>query len=260
MAIKDKWIDFNGTDGYVNAGRGIEAYTITQAITLEAWILPDTYVANRVMGVISKLQTSTSPSSGYGLLVVDGKLRLEFYDTAGTLRQLQSQTAMSANAWHHVAATFDGATIRLYVDGAEVISSNVGSATIGHSSEAELWIGRGPGGYFKGNMCEARIWSVARTATQILNDQLASPDASVAGLNARWPLDDGSTLYANDSRNGLKATLLGSAIPGSTLTTTTVDPQPTMQAPTALINTSSVLNAALDKLNRKSVMELLKQL
>lgn len=43
VAIKDKFLTFNGTDGDGNAGRDPEAYRVTQDITVEAWILVDTY-------------------------------------------------------------------------------------------------------------------------------------------------------------------------------------------------------------------------
>src|SRR5207248_2463970 len=69
--------------------------------------------------------------------------------------------------WHHLAATWDGATLRLYLDGSQV-STAVGTGSINASTQP-LNIGRGPatGNYFSGAVDEVAIYGSALTAAQI---------------------------------------------------------------------------------------------
>jgi hypothetical protein len=73
----------------------------------------------------------------------------------------------SLNAWHHLAATYDGATMKLYIDGVlsasqaqtGTIATNTNSLTLGNQT--------GYSEYFGGYGDEFRVWNVARTQAQI---------------------------------------------------------------------------------------------
>lgn len=262
MAIKDKYLLFKGSDGYINAGRDADAYRVARTLTLEAWVNADTYAGDgRQMGIVSKLRTDGGPSSGYGLLLSDGKLIFRIYGKDGALKEVMSDSSVvPAGAWHHVSATYDGTTLRLYVDGSAKGTKPVAAADIEYSNEGDLYIGRAAGanGYFKGSLCEVRIWDLARSVDELNNNKERALDASVLNLRARWPLDDG-VLSANDVRNGLNATVYGGVElrPAAPVFSA---PQPDMKRPSGHIDTSGVLAAALDKLNRQSAMGLLKKL
>ena len=71
-------------------------------------------------------------------------------------------TDMSENQWHHVAFTFDGTTTKLYLDGAEIDSSDFATGLTPHPVPISV-IGR----KFLGKMDEVRIWNIARTQESI---------------------------------------------------------------------------------------------
>ena len=72
--------------------------------------------------------------------------------------------------WSHLAATFDGATLRLYVNGVQVasrpvlaqIATSTGALTIGGDA---LY-----GQHFAGRIDEVRIYSSALSAVQVQAD------------------------------------------------------------------------------------------
>jgi hypothetical protein len=73
-------------------------------------------------------------------------------------------------AWTHLALTYDGTTIRLYVNGVQVatvatsgaVATSTGALRIGGNT---VW-----GEYWTGKIDEIRIYNVVRTATEIATD------------------------------------------------------------------------------------------
>ena len=74
--------------------------------------------------------------------------------------------------WTHLATTYDGATLRLYVDGVQV-SSKPQTGTLA-SSANPLQIGGDDiyGQYFSGLIDEVRVYNVALTAAEIQADMV----------------------------------------------------------------------------------------
>ena len=83
---------------------------------------------------------------------------------------LQSSVDHFDTSWHHVAATYDGNTMKLYVDGTLEASANK-SITVA-SNDLPLLLGAGYGGReygkpqarFKGQLDEIRLSNIARTS------------------------------------------------------------------------------------------------
>ena len=218
-------IDFGGTNAYVTFGPapGLGASTFT----LEAWIRRDGAGAATSTGtggvnavpIVTKGRAENDGSNvdmNYFLgLNATGTLAADFEDTATGLNHPVSGVATIAiGAWHHVAATYDGTTWRLYVDGTLDQALVVGSFTPRFDSIQHAGIGSAltsagaAAGFFDGAIDEVRIWSGARTQQQIA-DGRTTEIVSAANLLGRWGLNEnaGSTV-ADTSGHSINGTIL----------------------------------------------------
>jgi Concanavalin A-like lectin/glucanases superfamily len=175
------------------------------AITVEAWV-KRSGSPGLWRYVVSKGATGCVAAS-YGLYsgFTGG---LSFYVAAGSgfsfTLSPEAGTSVWDGQWHHAAGTFDGSTVRLYVDGVEVGSGTPATAPIGYGlwTSNDLLIGSygGCAGLdFDGAVDEPKIWSRALSAAEI---KLSAQGYSFSGFFP--PVDNLPTL------NSVKA---GSAVP-----------------------------------------------
>jgi hypothetical protein len=217
-------LDFDGNSDYVDCGNDTSVKITGTQITLEAWIYPTAWSKNVFEGNIINKEYNTS-NYGYMLRVGEGgKLNFAFGD--GSWNELTSASALlSLNTWQHVAATYDGSKMRLYVDGVAADSSSV-TATIKNAYSTSLSIGAHPGlsRYYQGKIDELKIWNICRSESQIysgLNDEICSV---TNGLQAYYKFNQGKASKANGSvkvltdysGNGNKGTLNTFTLNGST--------------------------------------------
>ena len=77
--------------------------------------------------------------------------------------------ALPVNTWTHVAASYDGTQIRLYINGTQV-AVTAASGTYEQNTKP-LWIGANTyGENFRGRLDDIRIYNRALTATEIQTD------------------------------------------------------------------------------------------
>ncbi|WP_395050424.1 LamG-like jellyroll fold domain-containing protein, partial [Flavobacterium sp.] len=149
---------------------------LTSNFSLEAWVLQNATVTNGT--IISKGDAKASNLRGYHLFLNSGYPNLSWYNNSGReILNIASPYAITngANAkWHHIAATYDGANAKLYIDG--VIVANKSTATPPTTGTEKFLMGTmytsvsGPSdtaNNFDGYIDEVRIWDVALTAQQI---------------------------------------------------------------------------------------------
>jgi hypothetical protein len=76
------------------------------------------------------------------------------------------------NTWTHVAATYDGARIRFYVNG--VLASSTPASGTYQVNAAPLWLGGNAvyGEHFKGKLDEVRMYNRALAPAEILQDMV----------------------------------------------------------------------------------------
>jgi hypothetical protein len=160
---------FNGSNQWVTVSP-TSALNLTTGMTLEAWIYPT--VNNGVRDIVIKEGASVDI---YNLYARNWRGRMESnVFVGGNNRTAESSGAPPVNTWTHVAGTYDGTTLRLFVNGAQVASAAVsgsiptstGPLRIGGNS---LW-----GEYFQGRIDEIRIYNRALTAVEIQTDMNAA--------------------------------------------------------------------------------------
>lgn len=132
---------------------------VTTQITTELWINPDEDIATGRRGLFDN-------NGQYGFFIADGnRLRCS---ASGGPNLTSADAVVTRQQWQHVACVYDGASMRLYVDGTEV-GVTVGSGQIGaDSSDGSSVAQNSPNGdEFRGRMDTLRVWSVARTRAEL---------------------------------------------------------------------------------------------
>ncbi|GAB6283406.1 MAG: hypothetical protein STSR0008_21720 [Ignavibacterium sp.] len=149
----------------------------------------------------------------WSLAVYNGKL---YGGTANNGRLYEWKTGVSVsydyqfpNRWQHVAAVRDATSLKMYVNGVLVKTSDAFTQSdYDLSNTNDLLVGFGQQDYFKGTIDEVRIWSDVRTQDEIQANMCKKLTGSEANLVGYWRLDDGSGITAADaSGNGNTGTL-----------------------------------------------------
>jgi hypothetical protein len=112
------------------------------------------------------------------------------------------------NTWTHIAATYDGSLLKVYVNG--TLTGTLANAS-GLPSGADAWyFGKAASGsnLFPGTMDEIRIWNVVRSQSDINANKNAIISPSTSGLIGYYKLDETSGTSAADATgNGYTGTV-----------------------------------------------------
>ncbi len=216
--------NFDGTNDYVNLGNLDVAGS---AITLAAWIKADSFTgsANRI---IAKADGADLSNNYWSLTAVDsgGNDYLGILlktDSGGTQFLPSISSPLETGKWIHVAAVYNGSTLKLYKNGVEILSTAI-SGNLTSGPMVPVWIGGSPSNekYFDGLIDDVHIYNRALTDVEV---------ASLYDLQGHWRLDENSgTAAADSSPQGLDGTYNGGptlavegAYPGDVLTAVDFD-------------------------------------
>lgn len=220
-------LNFDGTNDYVNCGNNASVQITGNQITLEAWIYPTVFGASAWNnGIIDK--SHDSMNQGYFMGCGDGG-RLNWGMAIGGVWRFGSTAnrPLVLNEWAHVATTYDGANVRLYVNG--VLSGTW--AFTGNIANTSLPLKIGTNrlfSYFRGSIDEVRVWNIARSQADIqatLNSYITPANPQWTNLKAYYRLDQGNagnnnTALINEAvdytGNCNKGTLTNFALSGAT--------------------------------------------
>jgi hypothetical protein len=115
-------LGFDGEDNWVRvpASPSIEAVSSAGVFTIAAWVRPSAAVP-LWSGILSR-QAGRNSNEIYGLTLFDGRPAVVVNSAQPGTHLCVAAAALALGRWTHVAATYDGATGRLYVDGNLVCS------------------------------------------------------------------------------------------------------------------------------------------
>ncbi len=186
-------LSFDGTDDKVDLGNPTALQITGTNITIEAWIYPTSWRTNVFEGGIVVKEMNSS-NNGY-MFRAGNNGRLNFAYGANGLPWNELTTAantLTLNQWQHVAASYNGSKVRLYVDGVKVDSAT-SSGNIGNSVN-NCFIGGwySTGRNFPGKIDEVRIWNVARTGSQIASSMNGEFCGAPTGLVAYYKFNQGT--------------------------------------------------------------------
>jgi hypothetical protein len=236
---------FDGTDDYVNCGN-----LNPTTFTIEAWVNPS--VVNSEQAIISTL---SNLYSSYGMelhIIAPGKPVITMRSGVNWV-DLISPNSIAVDTWSHLAATYDGATCKLYINGTLVNSVALTNYIPGNGA---MYLGRRYNDLllypFKGKIDETAVWNTARTAEEIIADVAGIVPAAHISLKAYYTFNQGIaegnnsglTTLTDTTANKLKGTLANFALSGTTSNWVygVWQPSVTTQLLSALTSTSATVN------------------
>ncbi|PYN28692.1 MAG: hypothetical protein DMD98_21940, partial [Candidatus Rokuibacteriota bacterium] len=155
---------FDGTSTSVTVANAA-SLRLTTGMTLEAWVYP-TGALTGWRAVIDK------NVDGYYLMASSDQGNRPAVGGAWPpgARITRGPTGLGLNTWTHLAATFDGATVRLYVNGAEAVSQAQTAALTPTAGTLQIGADSYTGENFAGRIDEVRIYNRALSAAEIQTD------------------------------------------------------------------------------------------
>ncbi len=268
---------FDGTSSYVSIpSTGNINFSGTMPMTIETWVYRTGGAS--VMNIVGKRNACSLGEIQYQL-AFDPAAGLSFGSGNGVLVGTQRQLPM--NTWQHLAATYDGTTVVVYINGQAVAS---GAGSLGAATTAPLEIGRsGDCELFAGLIDEVSIYNRGLSAAEIqsiytadgagkcklpdcsqqlaaVQAQLVAANAAVASLQAQLAACNNAVASDNQQNQDLQNEILGLLLPLQNLTHDwqILLHRPSFQIPGATpVEQMQNLVAAIEDLQRSEQLELL---
>lgn len=190
---------------------GIGGLPLDTDFTLEAWVRPA--APTRATVILSKEDGDADPD-GIRLGALESGAVYFTARGAGSTDSFRSLTPLPVATWSHVAVTRTGSVLVLLVDG--VRNGPPLTATGAYTGGAhDFKIGaRAPGSddAFVGTIDQVRVWSVARTAEQIVADMrrtITARHPDYTSLLGAWRFDEMTGASVSDDTGARTGTILG---------------------------------------------------
>ena len=151
-------VKFDGVNGTVKVV-STAALNPTAALTLEAWVNPVSLPAT---------STIVRKDAQYLLRVLNtGAVYFRIWKGGGLYDVTTATGVVPIGAWSHVVATFNGATLTVYVDGVAVKSVALTGAADSGTNPLYIASSTGSYDYFPGTVDEVAVYARALSAAQV---------------------------------------------------------------------------------------------
>ncbi|MES2772683.1 MAG: LamG domain-containing protein [Bacteroidota bacterium] len=221
---------FNGTINDFIQVPNHTSLQLSNSYTLAAWVRPNTFntASNQANFIVTK---GTQPSEGHYRLAYgdfldanSGVLSPQFMNFETTVRKGATEQSAYENpvvypvqpgVWYYLVATFDGTTLRLYVNGVQQAATVI-TGTFGVLNTGNLLIGKSPDNIYpvRGAIDDIKIYNGPLTATQIWDEFKASNPLPVGGKPVAAYQFNGNTSDASVYANS--GTRVGPVLPSFT--------------------------------------------
>ena len=164
-------LSFNGTNSWVTVADAA-SLDLTTGMTLEAWIKPTALSSWRTV-----VMKETPGDLAYVLYGYDNAPRPAAYISVSGQVSTSGGAAPALNAWTHLAATYDGASLRLFTNGVLVSTTAKTGAMVTSANPLRIGGNGVWGEYFSGLIDEVRVYNRALSQAEIQTD-MATPIGS----------------------------------------------------------------------------------
>ncbi len=208
---------FDGSNDYVSVP--YNAALNTNTFTFQTWV--------KIKGgqgsyrAVLSNRTTAAVEKGFILYAGDNNNWLFWTGTGSSgWNALNSSTAVVLNQWVNIAGTYDGATMKLYVNG--TLAGSLATTTFVPNPSSDLRIGAGGGStppdfYANSEIDEVRIWNTARTQAEIQSSMNCELPGAQTGLQVYYKFNESSgTALTDATSNAFNGTLNNFALTGST--------------------------------------------
>jgi len=182
----NRCLRFDGTDDYVQL-----AYSPLQGnvdFTVEGWFFSED--SDGISGA--------NCSGDFERIIGCGGSRFEIGECEGIFSFysnpsgiIQSGVNTKDGQWHHFAAVKNGSSVKVYLDGAEVISTTGSGYNLNNLFRIGHWPGNLANQNWEGKIDEIRIWSYARSLDEISAAKDCPLQGGEAGLVGYYDFDQG---------------------------------------------------------------------
>ena len=168
-----KALSFNGTNAWVTVPSS-NSLGLTTGMTAEAWVNPSA-LGNAYRAVVFREQPGNEVYALYADQAGAASAQLptgEVY--VGGYKDANGASGLALNSWTHLAETYDGSSVRLYVNGT-LVSTTAAPGSFSSSSQPlriggdSIW-----GEYFSGLIDEVRVYNRPLSAAEIQQDMASS--------------------------------------------------------------------------------------
>lgn len=190
----------DGHDAHVDLGDPVALRFGGKAYSVEAWVKPAA-LDGPLLGRAGEFRLDVDASGALSLA------------HEGAPAALSSTEVLAVDVYTHVAATFDGTTARLYVNGR---AAGSGPLPFTPGARGPVLVGKQDDGgterHFQGDLDELRIWNRVRSAAELTENLGHRLIGNEPGLIAYYRFDEGAGTTAYDQADrALHGTLGGAA-------------------------------------------------
>ena len=181
----------------IDLGQDVAKFNHRDPFTLAAWIKP-----MQPKGAIVTRVENHWEGTGYGLYIVDGKLRFHYTFRWSDLGvRLETKAPLRLNEWQHVSVTYDGGMyakgIHLYVDGTDqplnvIFDQNLWPV----EKKMPFRIGAGAGLTYQGGIQQVRVWKRALSSREASTLAVRANLAELAKRKQRTPAEQSKLALA----------------------------------------------------------------
>jgi hypothetical protein len=187
-------LDGNGDCMRVADSQSLRSFS--NAITIEVWLKAFSFQAES--GDINSIVRKNIVPNAENFLLrfrnINGAPMLNM-GLGSEIGELLVAHEFAVDTWYHLAGTYNGSTITIFVNGLAIDSKSISGRL--HIDQSDLYVGKGDptfsaGEYFHGALDEIRIWNVARSQEQIQAAMNTTLTGKEEDLVAYWNFDDGT--------------------------------------------------------------------